>query len=71
MKITIERTIDTEEPVDCIIDNLLSMCRDEAEYALAVAGLDNDAIADNLQEVADEIFENVLTKLAFEYNKEG
>lgn len=71
MKIIIEKNIDTEEPADCVIDNLLSMCEDEAKYALRVAGLDNDAIADNVQKVTDEIFENVLTKLAFEYNKEG
>ncbi len=71
MKIRIEKTIDTEEPVDRIIVDLLSMCKEEARYSLCKAGLDNSAIEDNIQNVTDEIFENVLTKLAFEYNKEG
>lgn len=71
MKIKIEKNIDTEEPVDRIIDDLMSMCEDAARYLLADAGLYDDAIADNVQKVSDEIFENVLTKLAFEYNKEG
>ena len=71
MKITIKKTINTEEPVSRIIDDLLSMCQDEAKYALMDAGLDNDIIKDYVQKVADEIFENVITKLAFEYNKEG
>lgn len=71
MKIRIEKNIDTEEPVDNIIDDLMSRCEAAARYSLADAGLDNDAIEDNVQKVTDEIFENVLTKLAFEYNKEG
>lgn len=71
MKIIIEKNINTEEFVDNIIDDLMSRCEAAARYLLVDAGLDDDAIADNVQKVTDEIFENVLTKLAFEYNKEG
>lgn len=71
MKIRIERDIDTEKPVDGIIEDLLIACNDTAESLLYEEGLDDDDVADNIQRVAGEIFENVITKLAFKYNKEG
>lgn len=72
MKITITKNIDTEKPVDCIINNLKDACEHEALTLLFDEGFNNDEIIKaNLQKVAGEIFENVITKLAFEYNKEG
>ena len=71
MTITITKTIDTEKPVDNIISDLLTVCNDEAEALLYEEGLDDDDVANNFSKVADEILENVITKLAFKYNKEG
>lgn len=71
MKITIERTIDAEKPVDDIVSDLFIACDEAARSLLYEAGLDDDDVADNIQKISDEIFENVLTKLVFEYNWEG
>ena len=71
MKIRIVKNIDTEKPVDCIINNLKDACEKEALTLLSEEGLNNADIEANLQKVAGEIFENVLTKLVFEYNWEG
>lgn len=67
MKIRIEKNIDTEKPVDCIINNLVDACEKEALTLLSEEGFNDDDIKANLQEVAGEIFSNVLTKLVFEY----
>lgn len=71
MKIRVEKNIDTEKPVNCIINNLMDACEKEALTLLFDDGFNNVDIEANLQKVAGEIFDNVLTKLAFEYNKEG
>lgn len=71
MKIRVEKNIDTEKPVDCIINNLKEACEKEALTLLFENSAIDNNIELNLQKIAGEIFENVLTKLAFEYNKEG
>lgn len=70
MIITKTFTIDTTKEIDNLIDRLKSDCADTAGYLLGDLPLDNEEYFKYVEELAKELFDDVVTKLIFDNKAE-
>ena len=71
MKITKVFTVDTTKEIDKLIDRLKFDCADTAGDLLQDLPISDEEYLKYKDELTKELFDDVLTKLAFEYNEEG